>query len=224
MKLQIGLGVAALIGAGSVFGLGDGADVVRTVDQPIGKVYREFSYVFQGSEVTRTFSPGELPDGLSGVATTSFVRKKNEELTFAMKLDGREMARIAFRFEPVGEAKTRIKADFDVNAAILPKGEGKLSQWQVDAMITMAATRLVDDAVADLNHGGSIRMALNLSGADFGRSASRMMRDAQPSTAEREYQARKQQESASAPMVDPDAVARRHIRETQGSEALKSSY
>lgn len=224
MKLQLGLGAATLLGIGSLVGFHDGADVVRTVDVPVAKVYREFSYVFEGSDTARTFGPGELPNGLAGVATTRFVRIRNEELAFAMALDGRQMARIAFRFEPVGESQTRIKADFDVDAAILPTGEDRLSQWQVDTVVKLAATRLVDDAVADLNRGASLRMALDFSGADFGRSASRLMRDDQASSAEREYQARKQQESASAPMVDPDAVARKHIRETQGPEALKNSY
>lgn len=224
MKGQIALGFAALVGVGSYAGLADSADVVRTVDQPIDTVYREFASAFAGQPISLTLAPGQLPNELSGTLTTSFVREKNEELTFEAMLDGDRVARIHFRFDAISEKQTRLSADFDVDAAILPSGEMKLSQWQVDTAMAAGGAAMMDRAVAELNRGGSVKLALGLQSLDFARSAMRMMQDVENNLAVREHKARERQEAASAPMVDPDAVAREHIRETQGSDALRSTY
>jgi hypothetical protein len=216
-------GMAACATGGAAWWAGSpGPDFDRVIDRPPISVYAAFSALGNEGSVTE-----EAGDGKTRM-TRRITKVMGESLKLEMLVDDRVVMEAELHFAPGPDGHgTRVTGEFDVNAsavgAAFETEAGVALSLVPDAYFDNQFAQLMDEMADDVEAG---RRLDPLGLADAG--VRRQQLSSSTSVEGRRSEIRAQQRKASAPsararpMVDPNQVARQHVR-TNGTPREGSS-
>ena len=216
MKTLIAAVAALGVGGAMYFG-GDSPDFERVIDRPHMSVYAAFSQAAQEGPIT---SRGR--NGYAG-RTVARIRKERGELIHyeVLNEDNEAVMTAELRFAPEGEGgrATRMTAELDIDAEALGATDtgGATVAALTESFIDYQFAALMDELAGDVEKGRSLRplpltQLLSTSDPAEARTAAQRASDARQA----QRQAARPMTTA-RPMVDPNQVARDHVRATQPS-------
>jgi hypothetical protein len=194
-------------------------DAQQVVHKDPAAVYAAFDSAF-GDAVEQGNSGPAAEDG----QVNTIERIPNKSLDLKVMMDGRQAVRMKFGFEPTnGGAETLLTGDIDVDQDLLRASMRKKHGSDValpnipDFAFKMIMQKLLTEAANDIEHGEP------LSGASRSLAMAREPQESTDPTERRFEEEWKQREatrpvSNAAPMVDPDADARKYLNGGSGSE------
>ena len=221
---SIMFGMAACATGGAAWWAGSaGPDFDRVINRPPINVYASFSALGNEGTVTEPAS-GEMPK-----VTRRITKVMGESLTLELLMDDRPVMEVELHFTPGPEGRgTRLTGEFDVNASAIGSAfetpAGVALSLVPDAYFDNQFAQLMDEMADDVEAGRPLD-PLGMASAGVRRQ---QPLSSSASVEGRRAQMRTQQHRASAPsqragpMVDPDSVARAHVR-SNGSTSPGSS-
>lgn len=208
----LGIGGAALTGAMS------GHDVSRTIAKPPAEVYAALSAVAVEGDQSEATGNGQ------GTYTLRVKKDPGNSIHYEMLVDGKSLGEVEFEVEAEAEgAGTTLNADIEIDkGAIAAKLGGvdptfrKLAAVP-DVVITLGLSKVVDQMKTSIENGVPLSsLTTYKTAAWYGASGA--------SRAESSYAAQGRQSARAAPMmtarpmVDPDASARKFMRNNPSSD------
>jgi hypothetical protein len=206
------VGLAVMGAGGTAFWAGSsGPDFDRQIARRPAEVYAAFSALGPAG-VTTSPSEGGMPS-----MTRRVVKVPGESIQLEILLENRPVLDVELNFEPGEDGNgTRLTAELDVDAYEL----GSAFETEAGMALSMVPDSYLDAQFANFmgDMADDIAAGRPLPPLGLGRSGLQRKRSTPRSLEGRRSQARAEQRAASrpmvraAPMVDPDAAARAHLR------------
>jgi hypothetical protein len=207
--MLIGMGACGACGA-AWFGSG-GPDFDRVVDRPPMTVYAAFSSLAPEGTISEPATEG-MPK-----VSRRIVKVRGESIEMEILFDDRPVLETELHFEPAPDGRgTRLTAEFDIDAYEL----GSAFQTEAGVALSMVPdsyfdhqfANVLDDFVEDIEAGRPLRpLGMADSGVQWRSSREASLEGRRSMARDAQLKAVRPAQSA-APMVDPNAAARAHVR------------
>jgi hypothetical protein len=188
-------------------------DAEQIVHKDPAAVYAAFDSAFSDA-----VDAGNSGSAAENGQTSTIEREPNKSLELKAMMDGKQAIRMRFGFEPVnGGAETRLTGDIEVDQDTLRAGMRKRSGEDValpnipSFAFKMVMQKLLTEAANHIEHGEP------LDGARHSLAMASRPQNDSTDPSERRFQAEWKQRQATAPsttgapMLDPDADARKYM-------------
>jgi hypothetical protein len=186
----------ALVGGGGYYVASNyqGADLVRTVNATPHDSWRSFDMMLNQDYAGSGITPAN-----ASLSWPSVKSVDGREIDYIVRKDGKQAIHINLKFEPVGDGhQTRMTLNADLAAELMPNGFVK------QAAFKSMLGKVMDEIIPQIENGKGVRAAEAM--AEMRRKMVADPRFAESRLRAEEWEHKRAQAAASAPMVNPDTM------------------